>query len=151
MSHPRSVCRRDSGRSRDVLVSVNGHTLNLQRALQKAIWGGFSPAGGLQEEQIPGTEEPSPPLRWLGSSEVSTGLAGVSHGSMLSPLPSTWIKLQPTDPWGALAKAETPPGFISLTLRLYQPEHFPALPRYTKDIIKAFALLTVEALANFPG
>lgn len=56
-----------------------------------------------------------------------------------------------SNPWGALAKAETPPGFISLTLRLYQPEHFPALPRYTKDIIKAFALLTVKALANFPG
>jgi len=79
-------------------------------------------------------------------------------GLLPFPAPSCWvtaIKLQQVMPGelsrGDLTKAETPSVFISLTLRLYQPEHFPALPRYTKDIVKAFALLIKKPLANFPG
>lgn len=58
------------------------------------------------------------------------------------PAQGLGVRLQPAPPI-AQPKAEMLPGVISLTLRLYQPRHFPALPRYTKGIIKA--------LANFPG
>lgn len=54
--------------------------------------------------------------------------------------------------WGDLAKARAFSVLISLTLRHYQPKCSPAVPEYTKDVIKAFAFIVIiKALGNLPG